>query len=140
MFAEQHAPLMLIAMMAMLTPLMFAWLIAHASTQLSLIAEMEALDLERRASFQALIIILIAANQQQAVAAAQSLAWEMLMETATALADANMIHTTMFASKDSAGQHALAMLIATTAILTQQTPAWLIAHASMKHCLTAATE
>jgi hypothetical protein len=42
----------------------------------------------------------------------------MLMAIATALADANMIHTTMFASKDNAEQHALLMLIATTAMLT----------------------
>jgi len=64
----------------------------------------------------------------------------MLMVIVIALADANMIHTTMYASKDSAEQHAPQMQTATTAMLIQQTLAWLIVHVSMTLSLTAETE
>mgnify|MGYP001591143416 CR=1 FL=1 len=73
---------------------MYAWEIAHASIPLSLIAETEALDLEKHANCQTLMITIIAAKAQAATAAGQNSAQGMLMAIAIAHADAHTTHTT----------------------------------------------
>jgi hypothetical protein len=85
-------------------------------------------------------LIIITAPNQQKNAQGPSKEPEMLMVIAIMRAAALMTHSIMFASKDSAEQHAPQMQTVTTVTQTQQTFAWTTALANTQLSLIVGME